>query len=161
MATLTFDSELMTHHLAAMPVPPSSRFVTIIDDKKAPMTFSIGNDKIFYLVKTGASGANELVDFGSRLGYGSDVEFLHFGLSQSLDTILYMALVIREGGSKKLVVTRGFKPSDVAGDVDFSKFIVPHTYNSKEANVLSVMVVSCTTRLPSPSHVSLRLSFSY
>ncbi|KAK3337258.1 hypothetical protein B0T19DRAFT_396897 [Cercophora scortea] len=149
MATLTFDSELMTHHLAATPVPPSSHLVTVIDDKKAPMTFSVGNDKVLYLIRTGESGAHELVDFGSRLGYGPDAEFLHFGLSQSWDTTLYMALVVREsgGGSQKMIVTKGFKPSDLLvtgeGEQDVSSLIVPHEYDPKEANVVSVMVGNC------------------
>ncbi|KAI0399760.1 hypothetical protein F4802DRAFT_588133 [Xylaria palmicola] len=140
MSTLTFDSELMTYHQAAKPIPHSSHFVTVVDNKKTPMSFSIGNDSKFHLIRTGLSGENELVDFGTRLGYGSDVDFLHFDLSQSFDQTLYMAILIRDQGKKKLVVTKPIKPVDINSDKDLSDYIVSHTYDAKEANLLKIMV---------------------
>ncbi|KAF1948932.1 hypothetical protein CC80DRAFT_582168 [Byssothecium circinans] len=144
MATVTFDSELMQHYVAAVSVPDSSRFMTVTDSSKAPMTFSVGNDKTLYLIKTGSSGANELINFGQKLGYDETIDFLDFGLSQSSDGSLYMALVIQDQGTKMLQVTKAFLASDLDDDdADLSKLIVPHMYDSKEGLVERVMVGSC------------------
>ena len=45
MASITYDSELMTNYVAALPVPPSTRYVTCLDPVSCrPMVFAISRD---------------------------------------------------------------------------------------------------------------------
>ncbi|KAF8817237.1 hypothetical protein BYT27DRAFT_6863307 [Phlegmacium glaucopus] len=71
----SYDTELITYLVAAVPVPTAHHFATAIDDKGRPLDFSIGNDEKFYLIISNEKGVNELQNIGSRLGFGESRQF--------------------------------------------------------------------------------------
>lgn len=113
MASLSYDSELMTQQVAAIAVPNSSRFVTVKDEIGNPMVFSLGTDQKIYLVKTNKAGKRVLIDFGTLLRLVDSYKVYAFDVAQNVDSTLYIILATEDPTSgSDLIVLSPFKPVD-------------------------------------------------
>ena len=90
---VSYDSELMDQLIPAVPIEPSRRFETVLDENNRPLVFSIGNDNIFYLVIADENGLNTRQNFGARLGFHKNAQA--FSVSQAEDRKLIVVFAMQ------------------------------------------------------------------
>lgn len=115
MAVLTQSSELITHQVAATPLPNSSAFVTVRDEDGLPLVFSIGNNGILYALKENETGARVLINLNVAFGI-PDLEVTSFDVTQDWDNNLFMAIAhsVVEGSEKSpMIITIPFSPKEL------------------------------------------------
>lgn len=134
------DGELMTNYLPCMPVSAGQHIEAGQDEHGEPMVLSIGGDQQLYLIcrdQTSSSGWKQ-VDLSSCLG--SDFEAQAFGLGQSENGALTIALAgVRSGNTADVeVYLTGYLDNDPAASFwnDFASQWVPRTPPSQDETAL-------------------------
>lgn len=109
MASISFDSELMTQQVAAVAIPNSKNFVAVHDENGKIMIFSVGTDGVFYLTKEDRYGSRIIINLSRALNIAG-VKIAAFDVTQNIkDSTLYIVVATASG----LVVLKPFKPSNV------------------------------------------------
>ncbi|KAL8321690.1 hypothetical protein RB593_004002 [Gaeumannomyces tritici] len=145
MASVKTDSELMDQLVAAIPVPHSSTFITVLDENGGPILLSLGNNGVLYAIKESSAGARVLIDLNDSFGI-SDREVVTFEAVQSaIDKQIYYSFAHKaakvgdeadqeDGKAAKpndettLVICRPFGPQLLdteAARVDLRHLIIP------------------------------------
>lgn len=105
MSSIKYDSELMTNYVSALPVPPSSHYVTCIDpSSRRPMVFTISLDAKLLAVKVRASHPFRETNakFSSRKTVMARIySLISVKLWESLLQRLFKRLIVR-----KLLISR-------------------------------------------------------
>ncbi|KAF8253324.1 hypothetical protein K440DRAFT_657303 [Wilcoxina mikolae CBS 423.85] len=126
MAQVKFDSELMKQLIPAVPIPQSAQFHVVHDEQLRPMIFSIGNDGVFYLIKSDSSGKNQLINLSEKFKLSSNA--LAFSVSQDVDQTIYLvfAEVGLPGQGSRLYVMEPKKPTEVdwAASSDLTPYLL-------------------------------------
>jgi hypothetical protein len=91
-AKVSYDAQLMHHQVPSIPVPPSHRFVAVLDEHNRPLVFSIGNDNKFYLIMSDDKGVNRLFNLGDLLGFKTKAQA--FAVSQIPDGTILVAFAM-------------------------------------------------------------------
>lgn len=109
MALITHDSELLTYHVAANPVPNGSHFVAVRDQQDRPLVFSLGNNGTLYAIREAPNGSRQLINLNECLGLGTK-HVAAFEVVQDAGRALYLCYAVKEGDSTPLTVLRPFQP---------------------------------------------------
>ncbi|KAH8802584.1 hypothetical protein F5884DRAFT_683783 [Xylogone sp. PMI_703] len=116
MATLHFDSELMTSYFSAVPVPPSSHLVNCLDPiSRRPMIFALSSDATpkLQVIKEDASGRRVLIDLSKSLNIPDNIPVQAFDVQQSPDLSLYLTFATQANSTQSNVfVVKPFQMSD-------------------------------------------------
>lgn len=138
----------MIQHVAAVAVPPSSKFITLIDEVGMPMVISLGTDFKLHVVKTNMIGQQrKLVDLGSLLRLADTYKASAFGISQDEDSNIYIALQTEasEGPpSNRLLLVKPFKPDSFdlgSEETDLSVLIMPEVGEPSNKLITSIFMV--------------------
>lgn len=123
MASISFDSELMTQQVAGVAIPTSTNFVAVNDENGRAMIFSIGDDGVFYLTKEDETGSRIIVNLSNALKIVG-VTIAAFDVAQNIsDSTLYVVVASKSD----LIVLKPFKPSTVYlanPNLDLTPFIM-------------------------------------
>lgn len=133
MASIAYDSELMTNYIAALAVPPSTRYVTCLDPtSRRPMVFSISSDGRLLAIKVcpfsftlcfwtqssscmgqeDKDGQTSLIDMGPFLGIPSSTTVQAFDCQQALDLSLYLCVATRaDADTSNVLIAKPFTMS--------------------------------------------------
>ncbi|KAJ5175562.1 uncharacterized protein N7482_001439 [Penicillium canariense] len=115
MATLQWDSELMTNYVSAVAVPAASHMVTCVDPHTLqPMIFALSNDEIPKLQVIGVNEEGQRVrtDYGRLLGLPTDAYIQTFDVQQGADYTIHLALTTKvDEQHSQLWVVRPFQLS--------------------------------------------------
>lgn len=109
MASISFDSELMTQQVAAVAIPNSKDFVAVHDENGRIMIFSVGTDGVFYLTKEDRYGSRIIINLSKALNIVG-VKIAAYDVTQNIKTsTLYIVAATASG----LLILKPFKPSDI------------------------------------------------
>jgi len=136
MTQVKFDSELMKQLIPAVPIPATAHFTVVHDEQNRPMIFSIGNDGVFYLIKSGPDGKNQLVNLSSKFKLTTNA--LTFAVSEDVDHTIYLVFAeVGDGQGSHLHVMMPKKPSEVdwIGSTDLSPILLTRKGEPKPMTV--------------------------
>ena len=149
MASVTVDSELMTQHVAAVPVPNSSRSFTVRDEDGAPLLFSLGNNGILFAFKENESGARVRLNLNMAFGIEKK-QVVTFSVVQEMVTdLLYYCLAYlkdAEAGETALAFCRPFSPLvlDTAKPFNLTHLMIRDT-PAPTIHVSNLLLVRCSS----------------
>lgn len=128
MASIVYDSELMTNYLAAVPVPAGSQFFTVLDPVTSrPIVFALSNDAVPRLQATKVclagsaghlsdhlqddkNGQRQLIDIGKILGIADDTRIQTFEVKQLDDKSIVLCVAVRiNDTTSRLLLCRPFQ----------------------------------------------------
>ncbi|KAF7502179.1 hypothetical protein GJ744_006768 [Endocarpon pusillum] len=117
MASVRIDSELMTNYVSAVPVPAGGHHVTVLDEKRMPMVFSLSNDKEspqLRIIRRDAQGRSEMFTIHKIIGLHDNVYIQYFHVEQSWSLKLHLVVACKSSdNSSSLVVLKPFLPDQL------------------------------------------------
>ncbi|KAF2838469.1 hypothetical protein M501DRAFT_1016569 [Patellaria atrata CBS 101060] len=118
MVYFTHDSEILSHYVAAVPIPNSSHFVAVRDEHHVPLIFSLGNNGILYAIKEASNGSRKMIDLNKALGL-TDLDVVTFEAVQDAEDVIYMCFAANYGKYTPLTVLRPFRPEDLNSEGEY------------------------------------------
>ncbi|KAK0634072.1 hypothetical protein B0T14DRAFT_508339 [Immersiella caudata] len=140
VVVLKQHSELITHQVAAAPIPSSSLFVTVRDENGLPLIISLGSNGVLYAFKENSTGARVMMDLNKAFGI-AEQPVTAFDMSQGADDRLYLAFShVQNPNSKKtpLVMTLPFSPTEfdtAAQELDLKHLVMPEGGAGTETSI--------------------------
>lgn len=133
METIVHDSELLTHHVAAVAVPDSRRFIAVRDENGLLMLFSIGTDEKIHVSKITPSGQRLVLEFGLMLGL--DDQYCAHAVDVVQDaasSMLYIAVAtsLPAGPGSEVHILPPFTPREAdlgSPSTRLTGFLIPET----------------------------------
>ncbi|KAF1829335.1 hypothetical protein BDW02DRAFT_602640 [Decorospora gaudefroyi] len=144
MGSVKISSELMTQHVAAVPVPHSSQFFTVRDENGAPLLFSLGSNGVLFALKENQSGFRVRLDLNAAFGiYGKKV--VTFSVVQETPTEnLYLGFAYKnsnDGDETTLIMCRPFHPMTLNTEEPFSlEFYMMRGTESPKSNIARILI---------------------
>ncbi|KAJ2904105.1 hypothetical protein MKZ38_008823 [Zalerion maritima] len=148
-AEISHDSELMTLHVAAVPVPSSRQFSTHRDKNDKPFIISCGNDGHLYAIKEShETGQRKLVDLSDAFGLDpeeDDVISFESVQDPDDDRIFLTFVTMGEEDKTNLNICRPFHPQEINVDLDEGKLdlkeqMIPHKNKNKRITLTKVWI---------------------
>lgn len=148
MNSVAHDSELLTHHVAAVAVPGSMRFIAVRDENNLLMIFSIGTDSKIYVSKINQSGQRIVCDFGQMLGLSDKYRGHAIDVTQdpaSSTLFIAVATSLLSGDGSAMYILRPFRPSeaDLGSPITrLTDFIIPESGGRVNPRIFSIYMAS-------------------
>ncbi|RYP05955.1 hypothetical protein DL764_003459 [Monosporascus ibericus] len=147
MASVAVDSELMTQYVAAVPVPNSSRFFTVRDERGLPLLFSLSNTGVLFAFKENESGARIMLDMSAAFGVQGN-RVVTFNVIQEMvtDFIFFCFAYVKDpnasGEETSLVFSRPFVPAalNTSGSFSLVHLIIREAANYPAVGVSKILL---------------------
>lgn len=164
MAVISYDSELMTQHVAAAAID-SHRHFTIKDEVAGPMIISHSTDDKLYAILKDDSSQHALVDLGKLLALDPGYKLSKFSVSQDVnnnDVYLMLATKATETDDPDtLLVLKPFQPNRatlMGPGADLSSYIIPREESSEKRAIVDIFMV-CFFSLVAPFLASFAVTY--
>lgn len=151
MAVISYDSELMTQHVAAAAIGSQRQF-TIKDEAAGPMIISHSTDDKLYAILKDGTGQHALVDLGSLLALDAGYKLSKFSVSQDVnnnDVYLILSTKAAETDDPDtLLVLKPFQPNRatlMGPSADLSSYIIPGEAGSENRPIVDIFMVCLFT----------------
>jgi len=141
MAKVEYDSELMTQQIAAVPIPPTKRFVALSDHEGSPIIISVGNNGTLYAIKEDISNSRALVDLSAAFGISGHKIVAFDCRFNEKNSMVYLCFAYDAGEDTKLVVLKPFQPIALDDVTTLKDLMIPFTGRMK-TNISRIFMVS-------------------